>query len=326
MLVKRAVVSGAGGFIGSHLVEALLDRNWPTLALLRYQSSGSVGFLKDCIGNSRLEVARGDIRDPDFLTLNLREGDTVFHLAASISVPYSYEAPRDCIDSNILGTLNLLEACRKAGIRRLIHTSTSEVFGNAVYLPMDEKHPIQARSPYAASKHAADKLVQSYVCSYGIPAITLRPFNTFGPRQSPRAVISSIIEQALTAGRIQLGNAAPRRDFTFVSDTVSAFISAADAGDEAIGAEVNLGTGRAVSIGDIARLIRDAIDPGVPIETDPARFRPQPSEIAHLLSDNTLARRLLAWSPRIQLEEGLARTIAWAREYPQLGSWRSYAR
>src|SRR5262249_33147705 len=154
----------------------------------------------------------------------------------------------------------------------------SEVFGSAVYLPMDEKHPVQARSPYAASKHAADKLVQSYVCSYGIPAITLRPFNTFGPRQSPRAVISSIIEQALTTGRIQLGNAAPRRDFTFVSDTVSAFISAADAGDEAIGAEVNLGTGRAVSIGDIARLIRDAIDPGVPIETDPARFRPQPSE------------------------------------------------
>lgn len=323
---SRAVVTGAGGFIGSHLIEGLLDRGWPTLALVRYVSDGSVGFLGDRVGDARLEIARGDVRDADFLSAHLRKDDIVFHLAALISIPYSYEAPRDCVDANVLGTLNVLEACRKAKVRRLVHTSTSEVFGTAVYVPIDEKHPIQTQSPYAASKHAADKLVQSYVCSFDVPAVTVRPFNTFGPRQSPRAVISTIIQQALATRRIHLGNLTPRRDFTFVADTVAGFIAAAEAGDKAIGREINLGTGRDVSIGEIVEMIRNSIDPSIPIESDSARLRPEASEVMRLLSDNTLARDLLGWTPQISLEEGLARTIAWARTFRQLGSWQGYAR
>ena len=323
---SRMVVTGAGGFIGSHLVEALLDRGHPTLALIRYVSSGSVGFLDGRAGDPNLTIARGDVRDADFLQTHLRAGDVVFHLAALISIPYSYEAPRDCVDANIFGTLNVLEACRKVKIRRLVHTSTSEVYGTAEYVPIDEKHPIKTQSPYAASKYAADKLVQSYVCSFNMPAVTVRPFNTFGPRQSPRAVISTIIAQALGAGRIRLGNLAPRRDFTFVADTVAGFLAAADAGDEAIGVEINLGTGRDVSIGEIVKIIRDSIDPKIPIEADDTRLRPEASEVMQLLSNNTLARRLLGWSPTISLEEGLARTIAWARQTRQFGSWQGYAR
>jgi nucleoside-diphosphate-sugar epimerase len=309
---RRAVISGAGGFIGSHLTLALLRAGWNVLALARHTSSGPAGFLGR-LGNPRLELACGDIRHPDFLARQLRAGDTVFHLAASISVPHSYEDPRECIDTNVLGTLNLLEACRKANIRRLIHTSTSDVFGVAVFIPMDESHPIQTRSPYAASKHAADKLVQSYTCSFGVPAITIRPFNTFGPRQSSRAVIAAIILQALTTGRIRIGNSAPRRDFTFVDDTVAGFVAAAEAGDGTIGAEINLGTGRAVSIGEVAELVRAAIEPKISIEHEAVRVRAVASEVMQLVSDNTRARKLLGWSPKVPLEEGLARTIAWAR-------------
>jgi len=322
---SRAVVTGAGGFIGSHLVDALLDQGWPTLALVRYVSDGSAGFLNKKLDTSGLEIARGDVRDPDFLNAHIREADIVFHLAALISIPYSYEAPRDCIETNVIGTLNVLEACRQAKVRRLVHTSTSEVFGTAIYVPIDEKHPIQAQSPYAASKHAADKLVQSYVRSFSVPAVTIRPFNTFGPRQSSRAVISTIIQQALGTGRIRLGNLTPRRDFTFVADTVTGFIAAAKAEDKALGMEINLGTGRDVSIEEIAKMIRDAIDPGIPIESDSARLRPEASEVLRLQSDNRLARDLLGWSPQISLEEGITQTIRWMRDCGQHDLWRGYA-
>jgi NAD dependent epimerase/dehydratase len=323
---SRAVVTGAGGFIGSHLVDSLLDKGWPTLAMVRYVSDGSAGFLQKRIGDPGLEIARGDVRDAGFLETHLREGDVVFHLAALISIPYSYEAPRDCVDANVIGTLNVLEACRKAKVHRLVHTSTSEVFGTAVYVPIDEKHPIQTQSPYAASKHAADKLVQSYVCSFNVPAITVRPFNTFGPRQSPRAVISTIAQQALLDRRIRLGNLKPRRDFTYVSDTVAGFIAAAEAGPDTIGSEINLGTGRDIAVGEIAAIIRDLVDPSIPIEADPARLRPAASEVMQLMSDNSLALRLLRWSPQISLEEGLKRTLDWAREHAETGKWQGYAR
>ena len=323
---RRAVVTGAGGFIGSHLVELLLDRGWSTLAVVRYMSSGSVGYLEQRFDDPNLQILRGDIRDSSLLLTHLRDGDVVFHLAALISIPYSYEAPRDTVDTNVLGTLNVLEACRRANVHRLVHTSTSEVFGTADYVPIDEKHPIKTQSPYAASKHAGDKLAQSYFLSFGLPVVTLRPFNTFGPRQSPRAVISTIIDQALIASRIRLGSLAPRRDFTFVTDTAAAFLAAGEAGDDVLGREINLGTGRDVSVGDVAAMIRDQIDPAIPIEQDDTRVRPDASEVMRLLSDNRLARELLGWIPNVSLEDGIRATVEWARGSNRLGSWRGYAR
>jgi NAD dependent epimerase/dehydratase len=323
---RRAVVTGAGGFIGSHLVETLIDRGWPTLALLRYLSSGSIGFLASRPSDPKLEIARGDVRDPGFVAPLLREGDVVFHLAAHISIPYSYEAPQDVAAVNVTGTLNLLEACRRTKIHRLVHTSTSEVYGTARYVPIDENHPINTQSPYAASKYAADKLVQSYVCSFGLPAVTVRPFNTFGPRQSQRAVIPAIIAQALSSQAIRLGSLTPRRDFTFVADTVAGFIAAAEAGEDVIGAEINLGTGRDISIGEVAAMIRDQIDRNIPIEQDLTRFRPDGSEVMRLLSANKLAGSLLSWAPRISLEDGISQTISWFRGGGDAGAWRGYAR
>ncbi|HET8725893.1 MAG TPA: SDR family NAD(P)-dependent oxidoreductase [Alphaproteobacteria bacterium] len=311
---RLALVTGGAGFIGSHLVEALLRAGWRVKALVRYSSRGGAGFLEDLEGrNTDLEILRGDIADADFVRSAAAGADTLFHLAASISIPQSYLAPRDTVHVNVIGTLNVLEAARAAGIRRLVHTSTSEVYGTAQAVPMDETHRMRGQSPYAATKIAADQLVESYHCAFGVPAVIVRPFNTFGPRQSPRAVIPSIIRQVLAGGPVRLGALTPTRDFTFVEDTVAGFIRAADAGEDALGQVFNLGTGREVSIGDLAKLIMNLAGAERPVEVEPQRLRPEASEVDRLLSDNGRARSVLGWQPRISLEQGLERTIGWWR-------------
>jgi nucleoside-diphosphate-sugar epimerase len=319
-----ALVTGAGGFIASHLVELLARTGWNVRCLLRYGSSGDAGFLADLPApmKSLLDLRRGDLLDLEFVTECCLNIDTVFHLGARISIPYSYIAPRDTFHVNVLGTLNVAEAVRRTGVRRLVHVSTSEVFGSAVTVPMNETHRLKAQSPYAASKIAADKIVESYICSFGLPAVIIRPFNTYGPRQSPRAVIPSIVEQALRGGPIHIGSLWPRRDFTYVDDTVSAFVKAATA-ELALHEEFNLGTGEDISIGELAQVIIELTGATCEIVSEDARQRPPDSEVARLLSDNTKARQVLGWQPEVTLREGLQRVISWWRQGRSRFQWGS---
>jgi NAD dependent epimerase/dehydratase len=321
---RLALVTGAAGFIPSHLVEALMHDGWTVRCLIRYDSSGRIGFLSELSPeiHSALDIRRGDILDTEFVGECCQGVDTVFHLAARISIPYSYVAPRDTFEVNSIGTLNVAEAVRRFGVRRMIHTSTSEVFGTAVTVPMSEAHPLKAQSPYAASKTAADKIVESYVCSFGLPAVIVRPFNTYGPRQSPRAVISTIVDQALRGGTIRVGALWPRRDFTYVDDTVQGFIRAAEV-DAALHGEFNLGTGSDVSIGDLAELIIQIVGKPCELVGDDARQRPANSEVGRLLSDNSLAREVLGWEPRVSLETGIQRVVAWWRKKAHQFDWGS---
>jgi len=311
---RLALVTGAAGFIGSHLVEALAGQGWRVRCFVRYDSSGSLGFIDTFSPGLRqsLDIRRSDLLDEDAVDAAVDGVDTVFHLGARISIPYSYASPRDNFMVNAVGTLNVLEAARRRGPRRLVHTSTSEVFGSALTVPMAETHPLQAQSPYAASKIAADKLVQSYHRSFGVPAVTVRPFNTYGPRQSPRAVIPAIIQQALAGAAIRLGALTPRRDLTFVADTVGGFLRAAEA-EGVEGMEFNLGAGEDIAIGDLAGRILRAMGLDLPIESDEARMRPAASEVSRLCSDNRLARERLGWRPAMSLDDGLRATIAWWR-------------
>lgn len=323
---RLALVTGAGGFIGSRLCARLLAGGWRVRAFVRYGAAGDIGGLHNLAGvaGDRLEIQRGDLLDVEQVGRAVDGVDAAFHLAARISIPYSYAAPRDTFQVNALGTLNLLEAVRRAGTPRLIHTSTSEVFGSAVATPMAESHRLRAQSPYAASKIAADKLVESYVCSFDLPAVTVRPFNTYGPGQSPRAVIPTVIQQALAGGPVRLGALTPERDFTFVDDTADAMILAADAAG-ALGREINLGTGEAVAIGALAQRIIALVGRPCEIVPDRARERPAGSEVDRLCSDNRLAGELLGWRPRVRLDEGLRRTIAWWRDDAPRFAWRGYA-
>lgn len=307
---RKVLVTGAGGFIGSHLAERLIELGACVRAFIHYNGQGRRGWLDASDKASQMEIVAGDIADPGVVSDAVKGREIVFHLAALIAIPYSYIAPESYVRTNISGTLNVLQAARAAGISRLVHTSTSEVYGTARRVPIDETHPLQGQSPYSASKIGADKMVEAFGRSFGVPSVTVRPFNTYGPRQSARAVIPTIITQCLAGQPVRLGNMHPTRDMNFVSDTVEGFVLAASA-REALGATINLGTGVETSIGQIADLIMELTKRKVPIQTDSARVRPTGSEVDRLLADNSLAKSILGWSPAVPLVEGLKRTIAW---------------
>jgi NAD dependent epimerase/dehydratase len=322
---KRVLVTGAGGFIGSHLVEELLEQGASVRAFVRYNSRGDVGLLRllSSEARARLEIISGDLRDGQAIQDAVAECEYVFHLGALISIPYSYHHTYEVAETNFMGTLNVLTACRRSGVARLVHTSTSEVYGTARYTPMDETHPLQGQSPYSASKIGADKLAESFYCAYGLPVVTVRPFNTYGPRQSARAVIPALITQALTCDVVRVGNLETSRDFTYVSDTVNGFLCAAHA-DGVNGKTFNLGTGLEVKIGYLANKILSMVGSQAKVAVDEQRLRPRDSEVYRLLSDNGLARTTLDWRPRADLEQGLKETIAWIRKHLDLYRIGSY--
>jgi NAD dependent epimerase/dehydratase len=310
---KRVLVTGAGGFIGSHLTERLVQLGAKTRAFVRYSSTGSWGWLDQSALKNDMEVMLGDIRDRDTVNDALAGVDIVFHLAALIAIPYSYHAPLSYVRTNVEGTLNVLQGAQHAGCECVVHTSTSEVYGTARTVPIDENHPLQGQSPYSATKIGADKIAESFYLSFGLPVVTVRPFNTFGPRQSARAVIPTIITQALTASEIRLGNLEPTRDLNFVADTVEGFIKAAET-PKAIGEVINLGSGREISIRDLAGLILKLMNRDLAITLEGARVRPENSEVDRLCADSRKGQSILGWSPKYSLEDGLAATIEWIRE------------
>jgi dTDP-glucose 4,6-dehydratase len=304
------LVTGAGGFIGSHLAERLVDLGADVRALIEYNSLGSWGWLDESPLRGDVDVVLGDLRDRDSTVAAAAGRDIVFHLAALIAIPWSYEAPAAYVETNVVGTLNLLRAAQDAGVELVVHTSTSEVYGTARYVPIDEAHPLQGQSPYAASKIGADKIAESFHLSFGLPVVTLRPFNTYGPRQSARAVIPTILTQLLVGESVSLGNLTPTRDFTYVADTVEAFVKVADA-EPVVGRVLNIGSGREIAIGDLAERIEAVVERRAPIDLDPARIRPTGSEVERLCANADEARRLLGWEPRVTLDEGLAATAGW---------------
>lgn len=312
---SRVLITGAAGFIGSHLVEELVERGAEVRAFAHYNARNDWGNLEliDPAKLAEVEVMMGDIQDPFSVSGAVEGRDVVFHLAALIGIPYSYVAPASYVATNVTGLLNVLEAARRSDVRRVVHTSTSETYGTAQYTPIDEGHPLQGQSPYSASKIAADKLAESYWRSFETPVVTLRPFNTFGPRQSLRAVIPTIIAQALVDETIRLGSLNPVRDFTFVRDTARAFIAVAEA-DAAVGRTFNAGNGKAISIGDLVEMILDQLGLRRAVETAEERVRPDASEVFELLADTRALREVTGWAPQTSLGDGLAETAAFVRE------------
>jgi dTDP-glucose 4,6-dehydratase len=308
------LVTGAGGFIGSHLVERLVAEGASVRAFVRYSSTGSPGHLQDSRVLDQVEIVSGDVRDASFVSSVANDREVVFHLAALIGIPYSYEAPESYVQTNVVGTLNLLNAVRSKG-SLLVSTSTSEVYGSARYVPIDEAHPLQAQSPYAASKIAADVLALSYHRSFQTRVTILRPFNAYGPRQSARAVIPAIISQLIAQPRVEIGAVDTERDFTYVSDTVEAFIRVGLC-REAEGSVVNCGSGRSVTIGDLARLIGTIVGRQPELVISQQRIRPASSEVDRLRADSTRAHDLLRWTAGIPLEEGLRLTVEWIAAHP----------
>ena len=314
--MRKVLVTGADGFIGSHLVENLLEKGYDVRAFVYYNSFNTWGWLDKLPKEKRdqIEIFAGDVRDPNGVREVMKGVDGVFHLAALIAIPFSYHSPDSYVDTNIKGTLNVLQAARELGTERVMVTSTSEVYGTAQYVPIDEKHPYQGQSPYSATKIGADRLAESFYRSFQLPVSIVRPFNTFGPRQSARAVIPTIISQLL-AGKeeIKLGSLTPTRDFNYVKDTTAGFIAIAES-DRTIGEEINIATQQEISIGDLASEIISQINPKARIICDEQRLRPEKSEVNRLLGSNTKIRELTDWKQQYTFEKGIAETIAWIRE------------
>lgn len=309
---SKVLVTGAAGFIGSHLVEALARDGAEVRAFVRYNSRNDYGWLEQLEEGLRdeVEIFRGDLANPEAVTNALRDRDTVFHLGALIPIPYSYQHPREFVEANVVGTLNVLEACRRDPVRRLVHTSTSEVYGTAMRVPIDEEHPLNAQSPYAATKIGADQLALSFWRSFETPVVVARPFNTFGPRQSARAVIPTLITQALAREDVELGSTHPTRDFLYVEDLTRGFERCAEA-DGVEGEVINLGSGSEISIADLAEEVFRLVGREASLSFSEDRARPPKSEVERLLADTAKAERLLDWKPEVGLEEGLRRTIEW---------------
>ena len=330
MTDQRILITGADGFIGSHLTEALVRQGHKVRAFVLYNSFNSCGWLDQCSDDvkGQFEVFAGDIRDPHGVKEAMKGCDSVLHLAALIAIPYSYHSPDTYVDTNIKGTLNLLQAARELGVRRVVHTSTSEVYGTARFVPITEEHPLRGQSPYSATKIAADQLAYSFYASFKLPVVIARPFNTYGPRQSARAIIPTIITQIASGERqIKLGAVSPTRDFNFVQDTVAGFIAALKS-ERGLGEVINLGSNFEISVGDTAQLIAEVMNAKIEIITDEARLRPADSEVERLWADNTRAGELLGWKPdyagREGFKRGLAETAKWFSEPEILRNYKAH--
>jgi len=321
--MKTALVTGADGFIGSHLTEMLVTKGYQVRALSQYNSFNDWGWLEDVNCKDQIEIVTGDIRDPHYCKYITQDIDVVFHLAALIAIPYSYVAPDSYVDTNIKGTLNICQAAKENGNIRLIHTSTSEVYGTAQYVPIDEKHPLQPQSPYSATKIAADAMAMSFYNTFELPVTIARPFNTYGPRQSARAVIPTIITQIANGMKeIKLGDVSPTRDFNYVEDTCRGFISLSES-DQAVGQTINIGSNFEISIGDTLNIIKKLMGKDVKFITDSQRIRPDKSEVFRLCCDNSKIEHLIGYKPKIDINKGLQKTINWFSQNSNLLKYKS---